>query len=302
MPDNTSTEPTTETVDTEQVEAATQEVVDRDDVYEMSDEEFDKHVDTLVSGSDDSEDTATDEPKDKVDQDESDLEKLYKQQLENGFKLEEPILVKVNGKVLDIDDPKDAKALIEKGLDYTRKTQELAQYRNTLAFLEENGISDVDTLKQVLSGQIQVDPTQLQEPSKVDPVEQQANQVAEQILQSEYADDMKSIIGSLPADTKQQLSSNPQMLQGLFIDVQNGFAQQVLPLAQKYMTINGLNFVDAYIKAGDSIAAKSTEDGQKRKVITSEPRSKGKAQKRSFTREDVFNMDEAEFEKYLSKL
>jgi len=295
MNDEISTEPTIETVE----DTATQEVVDdnREYIDSLSDEEFDKHLDTLTT--EDSENEQPKEVDDKKDEskDLDDLEMKYKEQLEKGFKLEEPILVKVDGKVLDIDDPNDVKSLIEKGLDYTKKTQELAQYRETLKFLDENGISNVETLQQVLSGQIQVDPAQIQQ--RVDPTEQQVNQVAEQILQSEYADDMRQIMHSLPTTTKEEFTNNPQMLQGLFVDVQSGFAQKVLPLAQKYMTINGLPFVEAYIKAGNAVSQKSDTNKQK---ITSEPRSKGMTQKRSYTREDIYGMSEAEFDKYLSKL
>ena len=302
MSDEISTKSETETVE----DTATQEIVDTDTsasrelIDNMSDDEFEDHLTKLGDKSED-EPKATDTESNSKAEGE-DLEDKYKKQLEDGFELNEPVYVKVSGHVMEITDSKDIQALINKGLDYTKKTQELARDKDTLKYLEDNGINDINTLQQVLSGQIQIDPTQLQQPQVTDPKDDHVNQVAEQILQSDKADEMKSIIGSLPSNVKDELSSNAQMLQGLFVDVQNGFAQKIMPLAQKYMSIDGLPFIDAYIKAGNDQKRQNVVNDEKRKVIASEPRSKGKAQKRSYTREDVYNMDEAEFEKYLDKL
>ena len=301
MSEEISTKSETEIVE----DTTTQEIVDTDDsarelIDNMSEDEFEDHLTKLGDKSED-ETKATDTESNSKAKD-VDLEDKYKKQLEDGFELNEPVVVKVDGHVMEITDSKDIQALINKGLDYTKKTQEIAQHKDTLKFLEDNGINDINTLQQVLSGQVQIDPTQLQQPQVADPKTDHVNQVAEHILQSDKADEMKSIIGSLPYEAKQILESDANVLGGLFNDVKSGLAQKIMPTARRLMTINGLDFISAYMQAGKEIVDSEKTNDERRNILTSEPKSKGRTQKRSYTREDIYGMDEAEFEKYLDKL
>lgn len=236
------------------------------------------------------------EPKDAEPDTEISINDRYKKQLENGIDIKEPILVKANGQVLEITDSKDVQELINKGLDYTAKTQELAQFRDVLSTLENYGITDSQTLQRVLNGEqeIQQPQQQYQEPQQIN----QVNQVAEYILQSDKADEVKTMIGSLPPQAQQVLSSDANILNGFYQDVANGVAQKIIPEATKLMAIRGLSFIDAYMTAGQSVM---NQDNSKQ-VLNNEPTTKGKPAKRQLTRDDIFNMSEEDFEKWGAKL
>ena len=276
------------------------------DIFELSDEEFESKADELVNSAKENNDATSSKKDDDTKSDDDsdadlDLDTKYKSQLDAGFELTEPILIKVDGSVMEISDSKDARALIEKGLNYTKKTQELAQHRKTLMFLENNGINNVDDLEKVLNGELQ-----LNEPVKpIDDASVNAEHiesVANNILNSDKADEMKMLISSMPLKAKQILESDANVLDGLFYDLNQGLAQKIMPLANKYMTVNDMSFEEAYIKAGNEISNADKTDSVKRNIISSEPKSRGTTQKRSYTRDDIFSMDESEFEKYVSKL
>jgi len=235
----------------------------------------------------------SDEPKEES-QSIDDLEKLYQEQQEKGFNLEKPIVAKVDGKLLKIDDPKDVASLINKGLDYTKKTQELAQYRNTLQFLSENGLDNIDALKQAL---VQgVNPEAIQEtPAEVNEVEQ----VASTILSSPDADDFKSLVSQLPDEAKGLLQSDARVLSGLYGDFKSGLAQQALPLVHQYMAVKGMDFISAYLTAGSDIKNNSQKASAKKDVLSSEPKAKGK--KTKLVDKDLFELSDEEFEKEFSR-
>jgi len=283
------------------------------DIENMTDEEFDEYERKLLNKTDGSEESSDTDSKDSDSDDDSgkdddslnDLEVKYKQQLEKGFEVAEPVIIKVNGTVTEIKDPGDIRSLIEKGLSYTQKTQELAKYRDTLSVLNEVGINDAETLRQVLRGEALVDANAIDNTGSnmvqenIDPREKEVNQVAEQILSSPKANEMKSIIGSLPDSAKSILQSDARVLAGLYKDVESGFAQKVIPLVNKYMTVNDMGFIEAYIQAGNDISGNSVVGSKaKRKALESEPRGRGVAKAKSYTEDDIFNMSEEEFEKF----
>ena len=295
-----SIEPTNETVDTEtsntEVENTNNEANGREAVFEMTDEDFDKHLEVIGSEDADTEDSE----KDGKDNEEVDLNELYREQLDSSYELDKPILLKVDGTVLDIKDSKDLRDLAEKGLKFTQKTQQLAKYRDVIGMLEDNDLLDRDRLMSIISGETA--PVDVVEPRPDTRQAEQVEGLANEILQSEYADDFKTVVGSLNNDTKSEIASNADLMNGLYVDVQSGFAQSIMPQVVRYMNINGLNFLDAYMKAGSEVENKRGAEKQSKQKLNAEPRQRGKQQKTQLTREDIFDMSDSDFDKYLEKL
>jgi len=262
-------EPEIETVD-----EATAESVDN-----MSESELDELFETP---SESDENSQPEEPET------VDVESLYTAQMEDpDLKLDKPIYIKVNGKVIEVDSVNDLKNMAELGTGAQQKFKTISAHKDTLQFMEDNGISreDLDALV-VARGQ---------EPVTVDTAAREVEEVATQILQSPIADDFKAGVAALPAEVKTQIGSDANLMSGLAIDFQSGLAQTILPHVHKEMVTKGMDFVEAYVSVGKRLeASKSTTEKQKT-MLKAKPSASAKVDNHTV---DVWEMDDAEFDKY----
>ena len=288
-----TTEPTMDVVTEDDTEA---KIPTKEEIAKVFNDEPEEEVEDTGS-----EDKQSEDKSDKQDKPEDDLEKQYKKQLEEDIKLDKPVVAKVKGELFKIDSLKEVKDLVEKGIDYTVKSQLLAEDRRLAESLRNMGIGSVDELQAFLQGNYQVNPEALN-PEPVEPkVESNPiEQVAESILNSEYADEVKQSIGELPEPAKEILSKDARILQGFYEDVKQGIAQKIIPLAKRYMMVNGMSFIDAYVQAGNQVVGGSNK-GSNKQILNSEPKGNvDKALEDDLS--DIDPMDDVAMEKYFRKL
>jgi hypothetical protein len=249
------------------------------------------------------------ETKDEGGSDKTDLSKLYKEQLDKEIKLDKPIIVKVKGEVFDINDLNEARTLIEKGIDYTFKTQALAQERKLAEVANQYGINSAEDMANLLQS-IQAQPTEPTQVSQVsdtttvstdtDTVSTEAEAIAQKIIQEGKAEVFRDTVTQLPPEAQMLLQQDARVLNGFYEDVKQGIASKILPLAKRYMAINGEGFLDAYKRAGDSIFGSQEHQNT---MLTSEPK---KVKRQSGTIVDDFSdvdpANDAEMERFYEKL
>ena len=210
---------------------------------------------------------------------EADLEQLYKKQLEveQETKLDKPILVKYKGTVIEVDTLAEARDLLERGFLATFKAQEAAELRKQLEALQSGDLPQ-ESVEQPVSGDVDV--------------------VAEQILNAPYAETFRNDVAVLNPADKQLLSTNPQILTALKVDYDKGIAQKVMPVAKKYMAVNGLDFLSAYGKATKEVLGNNSR-GNKAQEIGAQPQPNTSVSKSES--KDVWSMDSEAFKKYFDR-
>lgn len=146
---------------------------------------------------------------------------------------------------MTIEDEAEAVALMQQGLNFTRKTQQLSKYKKTIDSLESNGITDDDLalLAKVKSGdrdavsyltkQVGIDPMDLidYDSKYVVPQAEQAFKPSDTVLQYDsiirenepevYAK-LSNALSSMPQPTLREIASNDSLYSALYEDVKSG--------------------------------------------------------------------------------
>jgi hypothetical protein len=257
-----------EEVATESVAVEPSMETDRTEVVDMSDEEFSEAFDNDTL---DNEESIEEESTEEVD-----LNTLYRDQLDNtDAKLDKPVLIKVDGEVIELNSINELRDMAERGTAVTKRFQKLAADRKALeAQLEALG-----------------EQPNVQTPDEVETV-------ANEILESNYADTFKADIAILPNEVKEMLSRDAGMLKALAVDYESGLAQEVMPKVKREMALKGLDFIQAYVSIGNQIKSHKEDATAKREVLAAEP----KQTKYSSPTTDVNSMSDEEFDKYFSNL
>jgi hypothetical protein len=237
-------------------------------------------------------DNSDDKEADSAEPNNEDLDAIYKQQLESDAKLDKPIFIKYKGKVIDINDANELRDLAERGIVATYKLQEAAEIRK-----QYEGITpeDVELLRRFKAGDTSVIQDLAVERPQVDTTSEQINTIASEILSAPYAEQFKGFIDVLPPVDKQKLSSDPRILAGLKIDFDNGTAQKLMPLVERYVSINGMDFLSAYTKAGKEVLNKDSARKDSMEQLTAAPKSTTSVNKTAPT--DVWSMSSEAFRK-----
>ncbi len=192
-------------------------------------------------------------------------------------KLDQPILLKHNGEVIEIDNILELKNLAERGFNPTKKLEQLADTKARLeAQYAEQGIdksvSDVDV-------------------------------VADSILNSGYAGDFTDVVGVMPESVKSMVSGDANMLKSLAIDVESGLVDAATMSAiDRTMSMRNMDFKQAYMTVINERDAKPTEQDERvessRKTLQSQPKNT----QVSTSSKSAWDMSDAEFEKQLANL
>ncbi len=184
-----------------------------------------------------------------------------------------PVMLKDRDIDLPITSSDEMRNLALKGLNYTRKTQELAKYRSTIDYMSQHGITmeNLQTLAESQRGNPEalgqlaknagIDPYDISTDKPFVPNQQFAPQqlsevdfVAQEIQQDPgLANDFRGMMDYVPDSFKDQLGTNPDTLRKFSTDVKSGIAKQLLPEALKLHAMNGGDFVQSYIQAGNSV-------------------------------------------------
>lgn len=105
-----------------------------DDLMDLPDDEFKREFEQQTSGVITQEEKPQEEPQEQS-QEEEEID--YK-----AFYDEVTAPIRADGRDFTIKSSEDLRNLVSKGLDYTQKTQQIAPYRKTLAFLRDNNALD----------------------------------------------------------------------------------------------------------------------------------------------------------------
>lgn len=262
----------------------TVEAVETNTVDDMTEDEFNKHFEEV--GTDDK----SEKPGDEVVEN---LDDAYKTQItDTEAKLDKPILLKVNGEVVSVDNINDLKNMAEQSVGVTKKFQQISEHKNTIEFMKSNDINMED-----LSALVQQRGQEVVTPPNADEVE--IEEVANSILESSYVQDFQNAMNVIPDDVKTQIQQNPQMLKAIAVDFESGLAQQIVPQLNRVMSTKGMSFQDAYVHIGQKIQNKNEEVQTKRKILKSEPKQTTQTVNNSV---DVWDMDSKQFDKYFNNL
>ena len=277
----------TEVISTEDV-SPVEENNDVNTVDNMTDDEFNAHYDNsdVVEPNDD-ETEPSDEPTEQKETE--DLQAMYDtQRSDPEAKLAQPVLIKINGNVHKVESVKELKALAEKGVSYTQKTQTLAKEKREAEFLRDNNITREDLNALIAS--------RGQAPVEVDVAAQEVDELAQGILSGSHADAFKETASMLPQDVQSEMTTNPQLLQGFYDDVSTGLAQKIMPKVERLMAVNGMSFMQAYVTAGDLLQGQNKQVNDSATKLRSQPKSNTTELESGSP--DVWAMDDSEFEKY----
>ncbi len=172
---------------------------------------------------------------------------------------------------LPISSSKELLDLANKGLNFTRKTQDFAKHKPTLDYMETHGITldKLQTYAEAESGSADA-LGQIAKQSKIDPLDIDTNtqytpnqdfspsqQSETDIFASELqqdtatANEFRRMMDYVPDSFKSTLGSDINTLRGFTNDVRSGVADKLLPEAVKMHALNGGDFVQSYIEAGN---------------------------------------------------
>ena len=245
-------------------------------VDDLSDEQFEEHFDK-IGNEDVKSETDESEPSEKVELTDEDL---YKTQItDTDAKLDKTVILKHDGEIYKIDNLNELRNLAEKGFNATKKFTKLAEDRKALeAQLQALG----------------------QEPNieAVDESSDAVNDVAEQILESNYADTFKSDISTLPSEAREFIAGDAKVLQGLAMVYESGLAQKIVPRVKREMAIKNLSFIDAYMSVGKTIQSRQEDVQQKKQILSAEPKQTSYAS----SAVDVDKMSDKDFDAYFENL
>ena len=273
MEENTVTE--TETVEPI---VGTEEVVTS--VDDMSDAEFAEHFDDVADTDN------IDEPEGEVDDIAEDIsdDDLYKAQIaDTESKLDKEVILKNGSEIYKIDNLNELRNLAERGFNATRKFQKLADDRRVL----EEQIASLGAEPAVNSD---------------DDSDAEIEDISTQILNSDYADDFKASFQYFPPEIQQQISTDPEFLKAVRVDIESGLAQKILPSIKRDMAVNGIDFMTSYVNASNKISAQKQHKQEvvqnKKQVLKAEP----KQNKYVSQAVDVDSMSDKDFDTYFNNL
>jgi len=221
-----------------------------------------------------------------------DLNALYSAQMGDAdMKLDKPILVKYNGKVHKVDSVNELKSLAEQGISITKKSQRMSDQTTLLAELEANGYTaaDLRALATADKGE---------ELTKMEPNQVEIDEIATGILESDYADDFRGFVGEMPDVAVDEISKNPQILNGLAKDIESGLAQNLMADTRRNMDLHGMGFVEAYINSGNKYHESKQVNQKKRNTLASQPKQNNRPQPKQ---KDTRDMSIAELDAMIDK-
>lgn len=188
----------------------------------------------------------------------------------------EPITLKSRNLTISVNNMDELIKIAEQGLDYTKKTQELAPYRKTIEFVKAAGIDDMDLQlladikagnKTAINGFAQKYGIDLDAHDSDAPYRQQAvintpnevDYVANEILANEkLANEFRNVIQYTPDSFKAQMAQDANIMRAFAQDVERGLAQKIIPEANKIVFMNpGMDFMTAYIQADRMLSSQA---------------------------------------------
>lgn len=275
-------------------ETSSQEVADTEN---DDDDDFDEGIDDNTETPDKKKKEPDTNDADDTEEDDSDGDDVGDEEEE-----EAPVVKKreftANGKKYEFTDQEildQFEVVFGQAVDYTQKTQKIAPYRKMISALEQEGITDdqlniaIDALKgnkgaiQTLLKSNNIDAYDLSEDDEeasdpYTPREYGKNEVQlgiEEITSHiskdpEYKITVDVIDEQWDSGSRQVLSSNPRMIQGLHNDIKSGVYDKVAPVAMKMKVLDGntKSDIEYYILAGEQVLGEEQNSATAEQTVT----------------------------------
>lgn len=190
-----------------------------------------------------------------------------------------PFEAKDRDLTIKVDDVDEVKKLINLGLNYTRKTQELASVRKIADYAKDHSIemSDLELLADLKSGnkdalgelakrnnisiydvdtEADYKPNEKVAYKEVSEVDLIAQDIAkDEVLYGKVRDALTYV----PRDFAENVVSDAKLLSAFRDDVANGITDKVLPLAIKNHAIYGGDFIQHYVNIANELFNQNVE-------------------------------------------
>ena len=282
-------------ISTEEFEDDVESDPEEDRLYNMSDEELEKEfikaksearqqvkkepnkdiaegdVDDDADNDDKTEPNEADDNSESEESDESD---------DVGSKQEpkvEKFKIKANGVEIELSQD-DLVKLAPKAIDYTRKMQQIAPYRKSISAMEENNITeqDINMLIEMKKGNKDAIAAMVKE-AKIDPLdidlEDMKPYTPPQYGMNETQIRIKDVVSRIQGDaeykitedvvdrqwdskSRKTLAENPDMIEGLHVDIKSGIFAKVAPEMMRLKVLDGSrkSDLDYYLQAGQMMS------------------------------------------------
>jgi len=222
----------------------------------------------------------------------------------------------------------EASELVSKGIDYTQKTQELAQWRRLIENTKDIPESDINALKALKDGnkdallqlakEYNVDlydldaekepevPNYLEQGNQ--PVQEELQRISQRIeADTNTRPKVEQVLDILPQEFKEQMAVNPKLLEGLYLDVKQGVTDNILNEALKSYYVSGGDFLNHYQGAYQKVYSNQTLEPQQvqqvQKAVPPKTTNTAPAKKDYLKdAEEIWNMPNDDFAKLKAKV
>jgi len=229
------------------------------DVWDMTDDQFDEINDGPAEPKE-----SKSEPVEKDETIEMSMTDRYDaQQSDDKAILDKPILLKHKGEIIEVNNIHELKNVAERGFSVTKKLQQISEIKDRL----EKQLTEAGLQPDVDSSDVETNDN-----------ENEVNDIANRIMNSDYVEDFKSVAIHLPDEIQQEMHTNPRMLEALSVDVANGrVTADLMKQIDRAMLTQDINFQQAYVKvigsAEESKQAKKDTVNSNRNRLQNQPTS-----------------------------
>jgi len=166
--------------------------------------------------------------------------------------LDSPLVVKVKGEIYDLKDLDQIRDLVERGFMATQKTQELADMRRQMEMEKNPGLTPDDYI----------------ELEAVNEVEQ----LSQEIISNGHGEMASEALSLMDQGDLEKISRDPSMMRALIKDLDSGVLNAIMPSLKRSITIDGMSFQQAYVRAVTSAMEKQEQRDVSQQRMAAEPR------------------------------
>ena len=280
--------------------------MNEDQIFNMSDEEFEKEYFNFTQNRNSSDEplddnTAVEDNNDVQADTNQDSNYNFDEQLDNDGELdnstedddnqepsksnnlEQIYKIRANGQELELS-IEELKQLASKGVDYTKKTQQLSKHKSNIKAIEDNNISleDLYQLSDMLKGDKNAIKNFLEKVdfNQEDMYSDESNSYKPNIVQvtelDEVISDLKEnynneynqlekLIPTLDDSSKSRIANDPNILRLLATEISTGEFDKVMPYVRKDQLLNGMSFLDSYVKNAKALISQKQNNNPNNK-------------------------------------
>lgn len=197
--------------------------------------------------------------------------------------LEQTYKIRANGQEIELS-IEELKQLASKGVDYTKKTQQLSKHKSNIKAIEDNNISleDLYQLSDMLKGDKNAIKNFLEKVNfnQEDMYSDESNSYKPNIVQvtelDEVISDLKEnhsneynqlekLIPTLDDSSKSRIANDPNILRLLATEISTGEFDKVMPYVRKDQLLNGMSFLDSYVKNAKALISQKQNNNPNNK-------------------------------------